>query len=77
MHWTPDVNVTLLRKDSVMKSIRAVGYLLQVINSSSNFFVYKYLEWKERRALKKSRKTNPGANIETNTGANLTAPTSV
>ena len=80
MQRTQDFNVMrgmLFERNNVMKTIRAVGYLLQVINSSSNFFVYKYLEWKEKKALKKGKNTNPGANVDTNTGADLIAKTSV
>ena len=42
----------LLEKDNVRKTIKCVGHLVQLINSSSNFFAYKYFEWKESKALK-------------------------
>lgn len=52
MFWTPDERFdTVLEKDHVRKTIKASGTLVQVINFSSNFFAYKYLKWKESKAL--------------------------
>ena len=46
--WTPNERFdTVLENDHEWKTIKASGILVQVINCSSNFFVYKYLKWNE------------------------------
>ena len=50
--WTP--NFDELRIGNNRKTMLAFGTLMYSINLSSNFFVYKYLLWKERRTLEKS-----------------------
>jgi len=52
MTWTP--NFDELRIGNNRKTMLAFGTLMYSINLSSNFFVYKYLLWKERRTLEKS-----------------------
>ena len=48
--WTPnEIFYTMLEKDGkiLAKTMTATGILIQVMNYSSNFFVYKYLKWNE------------------------------
>ena len=50
--WTP--NFHEIRTGNNRKTMLAFGTLMYSINLSSNFFVYKYMLWKERRTSEKS-----------------------
>ena len=68
--WTPKERFdTVLEKGHIRKTIKASGNLIYVINGSANFFVYKYLQWKESKAAKRAKKcTSPSmvtSNVET------------
>ena len=67
--WTPKERFdTVLEKGHIRKTIKASGNLIYVINGSANFFVYKYLQWKENKVAKQSKRpTTATFYVETST----------